>query len=449
MGQVYEDLYQHLISEGIDDSVATSVVNDMYDKEQYHNVEQLDEAAFRAASMIGRVAAKMMGFGKVSARAARGAGAQTLRTLNRRGSEAFQRGVRRRNWTPDKALPSGTPAGVRQRTLASLTGGSATSKSGGLVTTGKGGSLVAPGKGGPLASGVKSTGLGSVPKIEKVKVRDLGPSPSSGGPTRYQGTTSGGQLPQGGGTSSRMGQGLEKAKLAAAGGTSSGPATPAKGGSTPKALPGAGQTASRRNVAAATAAAAAAGTTGTGVKTGTTSAIKLRQGLSDRVRRAKDALKNANLSKAKLPLAVGAGVAAGAAVASLTGGGSNKADMTPGGDTAPAAPKDNAVANKKPTLPDYKVDMKFKGNVFTDKPKTEEPKSKDDATANVKAAYEKGKPFDIRDRDITARASYDPRLKSERERMRRIKAERKARREKKQTLFKLSIWEGFDPPFFV
>lgn len=422
MGQVYEDLYQHLISEGIDDSVATSVVNNMYDKEQYHNVEQLDEAAFRAASMIGRIAAKMMGFGKVSARAARGAGAQTLRTLNRRGSEAFQRGVRRRNWTPDKALPSGTPAGVRQRTLASLTGGSATSKSGGLV---------APGKGGPLASGVKSAGLGSVPKIEKVKVRDLGPAPSSGGPTRYQGTTSGGQLPQGGGTSSRMGQGLEKLKLAAAGGTSSGPATPAKGGSTPKALPGAGQTASRRNVAAATAAAAAAGTTGTGVKTGTTSAIKLRQGLSDRVRRAKDALKNANLSKAKLPLAVGAGVAAGVGVASLTGGGSNKADMTPGGDTAPAAPKDNAVANKKPTLPDYKVDMKFKGNVFTDKPKTEEPKSKDDATANVKAAYEKGKPFDIRDRDITARASYDPRLKSERERMKRIKAERRARREKK------------------
>ena len=414
MGQVYEDLYQHLISEGIDDSVATSVVNNMYDKEEYHDVEQLDEAAFRAASMIGRIAAKMMGFGKVSAKAARGAGASTLRTLNRRGSEAFQRGVRRRNWTPDRALPSGTPAGVRQRTLASLTGGSATSKSGGLVTTGKGGAL---------ASGGGK--LGPVPKIEKVKVRDLGPSPSSGGPTRYQGTTSGGQLPQGGGTSSRMGQGLEKLKLAAAGGTSSGPATPAKGGSTPKALPGAGQTASRRNVAAATAAAAAAGTTGTGVKTGTTSAIKLRQGLSDRVRRAKETLK-----RAKLPLAVGAGLGVGAGVASLTSGG-NKADMTPGGDTAPAAPKNNTVANKKPTLPDYKVDMKFKGNVFTDKPKTEEPKSKDDATANVKAAYEKGKPFDIRDRDITARASYDPRLKSERERMKRIKADRKARREKK------------------
>ena len=31
--------------------------------------------------------------------------------------------------------------------------------------------------------------------------------------------------------------------------------------------------------------------------------------------------------------------------------------------------------------------------------------------------------FDIRDRDITARASYDPRLKSERERMKRLRAE--------------------------
>lgn len=359
MGQVYEDLYQHLISEGIDDSVATSVVNNMYDKEQYHDVEQLDEGAFRAASMIGKIAAKMMGFGKVSARAARGAGAQTLRTLNRRGSEAFQRGVRRRNWTPDKALSS-------------------------KVTTGRGGSLD------------KSPGgnLGPVPKVEKVKFKDLGSVPSSGGPTRYQGTRSGGQL---------------------------------GGSSEPKSLPGAGQTASRRNTAAATAAAAAAGTTGTGVKTGTTSAIQLRRGLSDRVRRAKE-----NLKRAKLPLAVGAGLAAGVGVASLTGGGNNKADMSPGGDTAPAAPKDNAVANKKPpTLPDYKVDMKFKGNVFTDKPKTEEPKSKDDATANVKAAYEKGKPFDIRDRDVTARASYDPRLKSERERMKRIRAERKARRENK------------------
>jgi hypothetical protein len=376
MGQVYEDLYQHLISEGIDDSVATSVVNNMYDKEQYHGVEQLDEGAFRAASMIGKIAAKMMGFGKVSARAARGAGAQTMRTLNRRGSEAFQRGVRRRNWTPDKALPSNTSAGLRKGTLEKLTGGSSTSKSGALVTTGKGGSLEKSLVG----------NLGPVPKVEKVKVKDLGSAPSSGGPTRYQGTRSGGQL---------------------------------GGSSASKSLPSAGQTASRRNTAAATAAAAAAGTTGTGVKTGTTSAIQLRRGLSDRVRRAKE-----NLKRAKLPLAVGAGLAAGVGVASLTGGGNNKAD------TAPAAPKDNTLADKgdakKPFESPFKVDMKFKGNVFTD-----EPKTKDDATANVKAAYERGKPFDIRDRDITARASYDPRLKSERERMKRIRADRKAAREKK------------------
>ena len=387
MGQVYEDLYQHLISEGIDDSVATSVVNNMYDKKQYHDVEQLDEAAFRAASMIGRVAAKVFRAGNITPRAARGIGASTLRTLNRRGSEAFQRGIRRRNWTPDKALPSGT-------------------------------------SGAPFRSRM-DTGL------EKARLAASG-GIGSGPATPVKGASTPKALPGTGQTASRKNTALDKLKLAAAGGTSSGPATPVKGSSTPKQLPGAGQTASRRNTAAATAAAAAAGTTGTGVKTGTTSAIKLRRGLSDRVRRAKDALKNANLSKAKLPLAVGTGLAVGAGVASLTGGGNNKADMTPGGDTAPAAPKDNAVANKKPpTLPDYKVDMKFKGNVFTDKPKTEEPKSKDDATANVKAAYEKGKPFDIRDRDITARASYDPRLKSERERMKRIKAERKARREKK------------------
>ena len=393
MGQVYEDLYQHLISEGIDDSVATSVVNNMYDKKQYHDVEQLDEAAFRAASMIGRVAAKVFRAGNITPRAARGIGASTLRTLNRRGSEAFQRGIRRRNWTPDKALPSGTSgAPFRSRMDTGL----------------------------EKARLAASGGIGSGPA-----------TPVKGSPTPKA-------LPGTGQTASRKNTALDKLNLAAAGGTSSGPATPVKGSSTPKQLPGAGQTASRRNTAATTAAAAAAGTTGTGVKTGTTSAIKLRRGLSDRVRRAKEALRNANLSKAKLPLAVGTGLAVGAGVASLTGG-NNKADMTPGGDTPPTTPKDNTLADKKPPtpkLPDYKVDMKFKGNVFTDKPKTDEPKTekpktKDDATANVKAAYEKGKPFDIRDRDITARASYDPRLKSERERMKRIKAERKARREKK------------------
>ena len=96
-------------------------------------------------------------------------------------------------------------------------------------------------------------------------------------------------------------------------------------------------------------------------------------------------------------------------------------------DTAPATPKDNTVADKKPlpTIPDYNV--KLKGKVSKDlRPEVfknkEEPKKE---TKKVK------KPFDIRDRDVTARGSYDPRLKSERERMKRIRAERKAAREKK------------------
>ena len=102
---------------------------------------------------------------------------------------------------------------------------------------------------------------------------------------------------------------------------------------------------------------------------------------------------------------------------------------SPKSDTAPATPKDDAVANKKPlpTIPDYNV--KLKGKVSKDlRPEVfknkEEPKKE---TKKVK------KPFDIRDRDVTARASYDPRLKSERERMKRIKAERKARRGQNQT----------------
>ena len=98
-------------------------------------------------------------------------------------------------------------------------------------------------------------------------------------------------------------------------------------------------------------------------------------------------------------------------------------------DTAPATPKDNTVADKKPlpTIPDYNIGLKYKApkelrpEVFKNK---EEPKKE---TKKVK------KPFDIRDRDVTARASYDPRLKSERERMKRIRAERKARREQNRT----------------
>ena len=101
-------------------------------------------------------------------------------------------------------------------------------------------------------------------------------------------------------------------------------------------------------------------------------------------------------------------------------------ETKPAPDTAPAAPKDDTVADKKPSpIPDYNVQLKGKVSkdlrpeVFKNK---EEPK---------KETKKEKKPFDIRDRDVTARGSYDPRLKSERERMKRIRAERKAAREKK------------------
>ena len=233
---IYEEMYEHLLSEGLEEDIATSVVNRMYEREELHDVEYIDEGAFRAATTIGKVAAKLMGFGKVSSRAARGAGVSTLRTLNRRGSEAFQRGLRRANWTPDKALPAGTPAGVRDSALKSLTKGSK-SKSGGLVAPGKGGplkargntgGLVAPGKGGPLKTRGKTAGLGPAPKVEPVTVKDLGgrmsagknkaataAAGSKGSGTTYQGTRSGGQLP----------------------------------GKDVKALPGVGQASTRRNLA--------------------------------------------------------------------------------------------------------------------------------------------------------------------------------------------------------
>ena len=83
---IYEEMYEHLLSEGLEEDIATSVVNRMYDREELHDVEYIDEGAFKAATAIGKVAAKMMGFSKVSSRAARGAGNPTLRTLNRRGS---------------------------------------------------------------------------------------------------------------------------------------------------------------------------------------------------------------------------------------------------------------------------------------------------------------------------------------------------------------------------
>ena len=67
MNGIYEELYQGLLNEGIDDDIATAVVNRMYEAEELHDVEVLDEGLFKAATVIGKIAAKAMGFGKVSA----------------------------------------------------------------------------------------------------------------------------------------------------------------------------------------------------------------------------------------------------------------------------------------------------------------------------------------------------------------------------------------------
>ena len=353
---IYEEMYEHLLSEGLEEDIATSVVNRMYEREELHDVEYIDEGAFKAATAIGRVAAKMMGFGKVSSRAARGAGVSTLRTLNRRGSEAFQRGIRRANWTPSRALPSGTPAGVRDSALKSLTKGSK-SKSGGLV---------APGKGGPLKARGKSAGLGPVSKVEPVTVKDLGSTSrmsagknkaataaagSKGSGTTYQGTRSGGQLP----------------------------------GKDVKALPGAGQTSTRRNMAQKKLDAAAKGSSSVGTRYSSQGVRQLGpEKLSSKVKRTIDNIKTAvagagaTVKKGasavnKLPrgakLAGGAALV-GLAAAGLSGDGKDPLAKKTGElnlpkDTAPTTPPGGALADKKDDKNPSMVPGGTKGTDFT------------------------------------------------------------------------------------
>ena len=406
---IYEEMYERLLSEGLEEDIATAVVNKMHDREELHDVEYIDEGVFKAATTIGRVAAKMMGFGKVSSRAARGAGVSTLRTLNRRGSEAFQRGIRRANWTPSKALPGGS-------------------------------------KGGPLASGGGK--LGPVSKIEPVTVKDLGPNRMSAGQTKaataaagtkgtgvtYQGTRSGGQLPPAGQTTSRVGRAQQKAADAAKGSTSVGTNYTSRGVRQlgPEKL----TSKVKRTVSnLKTTLAGAGAATLKGVKRGA-SAVN------------------------KLP--TGAKLAAGAALVGVTAAGLGVKDPLakktgeinlPDKDTAPTTPPGGVVADKGKkddtkgpggyTIPDAakpKTDGSV-GKTFDPakdlKPKKEKTREQElaDIRAQAKAdTISKGKrrPFDIRDRDITARAQYDPRLKSERERMKRIKAERRAAKELKK-----------------
>jgi hypothetical protein len=416
---IYEEMYERLLSEGLDEDIATAVVNKMHDREELHDAEYIDEGVFKAATTIGRVAAKMMGFGKVSSRAARGAGVSTLRTLNRRGSEAFQRGIRRANWTPGKALPSGR-------------------------------------QGGALTKSGNTAGLGPVSKIEPVKVKDLGPSRVAAGQTKaataaagtkgtgvtYQGTRSGGQLP----------------------------------GKDVKALPGVGQASTRRNLAQQKLDAAAKGSTAVGTRYTSQGVRQLGpEKLASKVQRTVKNLKTtlAGAGAATLKgvkkgasavnkLPRGAKLAAGAALVGVTAAGLGVKDPLakktgeinlPDKDTAPTTPPGGVVADKGKkddtkgpggyTIPDAakpKTDGSV-GKTFDPakdlKPKKEKTREQElaDIRAQAKAdTISKGKrrPFDIRDRDITARAQYDPRLKSERERMKRIKAERRAAKELKK-----------------
>ena len=406
---IYEEMYERLLSEGLDEDIATAVVNKMHDREELHDAEYIDEGVFKAATTIGRVAAKMMGFGKISSRAARGAGVSTLRTLTRRGSKAYQRGIRRANWTPSRAFSGGS-------------------------------------KGGPLASGGGK--LGPVSKIEPVTVKDLGPSRMAAGQTKaataaagskgtgvtYQGTRSGGQLPPAGQTTSRVGKAQQKAADAAKGSTAVGTNYTSRGVRQlgPEKL----ASKVKRTVSnLKTTLAGAGAATVKGVKKGA-SAVN------------------------KLP--TGAKLAAGAALVGVTAAGLSVKDPLakktgeinlPDKDTAPTTPPGGIVADKGKkddtkgpggyTIPDAakpKTDGSV-GKTFDPakdlKPKKEKTREQElaDIRAQAKAdtiAKGKKKPYDIRDRDVTARASYDPRLKSERERMKRIKAERRSAKELKK-----------------
>ena len=332
---IYEEMYERLLSEGLDEDIATAVVNKMHDREELHDVEYIDEGVFKAATTIGRVAAKMMGFGKVSSRAARGAGVSTLRTLNRRGSEAFQRGIRRANWTPSRALPSGR-------------------------------------QGGALTKSGKTAGLGPVDKVEPVTVKDLGSRMSAGKNkaataaagtkgtgTTYQGTRSGGQLP----------------------------------GKDVKALPGVGQASTRRNLAQQKLDAAAKGSTKVGTNYTSQGVRQLGpEKLASKVKRTVSNLKTTlagagaatvkGVKKGasavnKLPR--GAKLAGGAALIGLAAAGldgGTEGPLTkktgeinlPNKDTAPTTPPGGVVADK-----DKKADTKGPGGYTVPddaKPKT-------------------------------------------------------------------------------
>ena len=218
---IYEEMYERLLSEGLDEDIATAVVNKMHDREELHDVEYIDEGLFKAATTIGKlmlkgpaknVAAKI----GTGVKATRGTGYATMRQaqnlLNLPKSAATTRRGLRANWSPSKALPSGTPAGLRDTTLKNLTKGT---KSNPLLPRAKGGPIVTTGTVKPTVS--KADRLAAVK--DKAATAATG---TKGTGVTYQGTRSGGQLPPAGQTTSRLGRAQEKLKGAAQGSTAVG-----------------------------------------------------------------------------------------------------------------------------------------------------------------------------------------------------------------------------------
>ena len=340
---IYEEMYERLLSEGLDEDIATAVVNKMHDREELHDVEYIDEGLFKAATTIGKlmlkgpaknVAAKI----GTGVKATRGTGYATMRQaqnlLNLPKSAATTRRGLRAGWTPGKALPSGR-------------------------------------QGGALTKSGNTAGLGPVSKIEPVKVKDLGPSRVAAGKTKaataaagtkgtgttYQGTRSGGQLP----------------------------------GKDVKALPGVGQASTRRNLAQQKLDAAAKGSTKVGTNY-TSQGVrqlgpeKLASKVSRTVKNLKTTLAGAGAATLKgvkkgasavNKLPATAKLAGGAALVGLAaaglGGDDPLAKKTgevnlPNKDTAPTTPPGGVVADK-----DKKADTKGPGGYTipdTAKPKT-------------------------------------------------------------------------------
>ena len=306
MDNIYEGAYQYLLDEGYGDDDATEIVNYLYDNRELDGVEVLDESAFRAISALTKALGgtkkgwvnmqrmnKYMSGGGLSPAMQRRTAGKTLNLANiskpvsppkittpkETGGLLGTRNVPNitqvsKKYGMDVPAPQpawgGTPKDPWTSPsikLVNLPKSKKTSeiakKVQAALPSAKELKALPPGvKGGDVVPSGVTAGLGPMPKVEPVKVRDIGSSLSSGGPTRYQGTRSGGQLSGG----------KDQLLLPAAGQTSSSRSV-------------AGQTSSRRSAAAATAAAAAAGTTGTGVRQGMTSAIVKRdKSLADKVK---------------------------------------------------------------------------------------------------------------------------------------------------------------------